>query len=131
MKILIAEDNRLIHQFYKAFVLQRGYDYLLVENGLAAVECVRQAGHGLDMAILDIEMPVMNGLEAIKAIRAVDRRMPILACSSHSSYQAAGLLAGADTFLRKPFDGECLQGQIERLLPGAANHLIGKPAVIY
>jgi len=76
-RILVADDDLLVRQLYEAYLDSR-FDVTAVENGAEALEALER--HPVDLAIIDVHMPVMNGAELIKAMRADERwaRTPVI-----------------------------------------------------
>jgi signal transduction histidine kinase/CheY-like chemotaxis protein len=116
LKILLAEDNP-VNQLLATRMLQReGHTVKLVPNGADAVEAAR-AGY-FDLALMDLEMPVMDGLEATRKIRLNERgfrRLPIVAITANASRtdEMRCLEAGMDGFLTKPFTAEKLRNALQ------------------
>jgi signal transduction histidine kinase/ActR/RegA family two-component response regulator len=117
-RILVAEDNP-VNQRVVAAVLQRaGWSHVLVENGSQAVE--RFAAQAFDLVLMDCQMPVLDGLEATRRIRALEpgARVPIVALTANAfgADRAACLAAGMDDFLAKPFKTPELIATLDRWL---------------
>lgn len=102
MRILIAEDNPIIQQLHGHMMSRWGYDYDLANNGVEAVELARENHGRYDLALMDVEMPLLNGIEATKRIRRSVGYFPIAAYSGENSYRRRCLDAGMDTFIEKP-----------------------------
>ena len=101
--ILIAEDDQDITNLVKLYLESSGYRVLCAPDGTAALELART--QHVDMAVLDIMMPRMNGYELTRSLRAMSR-MPILILSAKNadSDKILGLELGADDYLTKPFN---------------------------
>lgn len=101
--ILVAEDDRDIVELMKLYLENDGYRVLCAPDGVGALELVRR--EKIDLAVLDIMMPRMNGYELTRAIRAVSN-MPIIILSAKNadSDKILGLNLGADDYLAKPFN---------------------------
>ena len=101
--ILIAEDDQDITNLVKLYLESSGYRVLCAPDGAAALEMART--QHVDMAVLDIMMPRMNGYELTRSLRAMSR-MPILILSAKNadSDKILGLELGADDYLTKPFN---------------------------
>lgn len=104
-KILVAEDNPTNSKVIGKILERAGYQYSLVENGEEALD--KLADEDFDAVILDMNMPVMNGLEATKAYRFMypnDMRVPIIMFSANVTTEAKEecMAAGVDAFLPKP-----------------------------
>lgn len=102
-KILVAEDDKDIAEVIKLYLENEGYQVILAEDGMAAYEIVRN--QKIDLAVLDIMMPKLNGYELIKKIRE-QYNMPIVVLSARNldSDKILGLDLGADDYLTKPFN---------------------------
>ncbi|HKR90545.1 MAG TPA: response regulator [Phenylobacterium sp.] len=107
LRVLAAEDNPTNQLVLKTLLGQAGIDVHVVGDGEAAVEAWR--GAHWDLLLMDIRMPVMDGLQATRAIRAAEtaagrRRTPIIAVSAEASTRAASefLSAGIDCLVPKP-----------------------------
>lgn len=121
IRILVVEDLAP-NQVVVADVLEvLGFEFEIASNGEQAVQRVEIGG--IDLILMDIEMPGMSGLEATAAIRALESERgagptPILAltASAASDDPTAFLAAGMNGLLRKPFRIDDLDRQIQRLL---------------
>ncbi len=120
--ILVAEDNE-VNQIVVGDILQSvGYSYEIVDNGKAAVESY---GRGTcDAILMDMRMPVMDGMEAIQRIREHEEKteahVPIimLTANAFESDKEACIKIGADAFMSKPVDPKDLLDTIEELTQG-------------
>jgi CheY-like chemotaxis protein len=102
MRILIAEDEPLNQRVSRHLMESWGFDCDLVSNGKDAVKSARMREGQYDLCLMDVEMPVMDGLEATRKLRQEARYLPILAYSSCAEYRDLCLLAGMDDFVQKP-----------------------------
>ncbi len=104
--ILIAEDNLVNQIVIQQMLADTGYDHALVENGKLAVEFCKT--HKPDLVLMDISMPEMNGLDATKAIRSIEKetadRIVIIAVTAHAADFDRNLCmeVGMDDFMSKP-----------------------------
>ena len=111
MNILIADDNDIAIEILRGTLQQAGYDVLTATNGLEAMEILRQGSTRL--VISDWDMPEMNGIELCRAIRSgeIPGYVYVILLTGHdrTEEKIAGLAAGADDFIAKPFNpGELL-----------------------
>ncbi|WP_162819988.1 ATP-binding protein [Kordia sp. SMS9] len=110
-RILVAEDNKLNQLFIKQLLKKWDAETTVVENGQEAVEVVKM--HDFDLILMDIQMPVLDGLEATAAIRALDtnkKDVPIVACSADvfpESRQKAEE-AGVNYYITKPINAKSI-----------------------
>jgi CheY-like chemotaxis protein len=102
MKILIAEDTFVIQLILELTMREWGFNYDMVSNGLEAVNCVKANPGQYDLCIMDVSMPVMDGIEATRVIRQEVGCLPILGYSSDVAMRESCLDAGMDGFLLKP-----------------------------
>lgn len=103
MEILLAEDNNTNLKFMNMLMGQLGYSYMLARNGQEAVEQV--IDKDFDLILMDIQMPVMDGLEAAKTIRQrLGKDVTIVGLSAHAFQEDVdkALNAGMDAYLTKP-----------------------------
>ena len=103
MKILLAEDEAQLNRVLTVAMQKSGYDVDSVFNGQEAVDAVKK--HPYDVIIMDIMMPVKNGLDAVKEIRATGDKTYIMMLTAKSEIddKVTGLDGGADDYLTKPF----------------------------
>ena len=102
-KILLVEDDPHLAKGLLFNLEREGYEVLLVDNGLSALDQLREKD--FDLIILDLMLPKMGGLEVARTIRETNTRFPILMLTAKSSRKdrEIGLEAGADDYLTKPF----------------------------
>jgi CheY-like chemotaxis protein len=116
--ILIAEDNASNLQTLSVYLASRGYRIILAQNGKEAVEGA-QKKHP-DLILMDIQMPEMNGVEAIRHIRADEdvKSIPIIALTALAmpGDRERCLEAGANEYLSKPVSLQKLNEMLEKLL---------------
>jgi two-component system sensor histidine kinase/response regulator len=118
LKVLVADDNPVNCRLASIVLERAGHEVRTVANGAAAVAAL--AAEPFDIVLMDLQMPVMGGIEATMRIRALtDRRraaVPIVAvtASGQRGEDARCRLSGMDGYLRKPLDGATLLAAIER-----------------
>ena len=108
-KILVAEDNDS-NFILMTYILKKYYQYDRSKNGQEAVEMVDKTKY--DIVLMDIKMPVMDGLEATKAIKEKYPDLPVVALTANAfdSDRQLAFDAGCNDFLSKPVSSEaCLQ----------------------
>jgi two-component system response regulator MprA len=115
-----VDDHAAVRAVLARVVAQRCPDAMIVKaaNGVEALSSIAQQPP--DLIITDYQMPLMNGLELIRTLRAQGATMPIVVLSSDTSIAEAILAAGATTFLPKPFHIQVLREQLCTLLPEPA-----------
>ena len=114
-KILIAEDNDS-NFILMTYILKKYYQYERATNGQEAVEMVDKKDY--DIVLMDIKMPVMNGLEATKAIKEKHPDLPIIALTANAfdSDRQLAFEAGCDGFLAKPVSSDICISTINKFL---------------
>jgi sigma-B regulation protein RsbU (phosphoserine phosphatase) len=116
MRILIAEDDAVSRRRLEATLRKWGYEVLAVEDGLAAWE-VLQGEMPPSLAILDWMMPGMDGIEVCRKVRerSPSRPLYIIVLTARGSREdvVAGLQAGGDDYVTKPFDREELHARVK------------------
>jgi signal transduction histidine kinase/DNA-binding response OmpR family regulator len=122
LHVLLAEDNAVNQRVAELMLKRRGYDVVTAGDGRQAVVAFEAAK--FDFVLMDIQMPEMDGLEAIAHIRALEadrgvRRTPVIALTAHamSGDRERCLEAGMDGYLAKPLTVDALFGVIDTLLP--------------
>ena len=122
-RILLAEDNALNQEIAVTILEEAGCTVDVAADGAEAVEKVRRsAGTPYDLILMDIQMPVMNGIEAAKAIRGMDdpslARLPIVAMTANAFEEDRQriLSAGMDDYLGKPVDIDKLFATLRNIL---------------
>ena len=116
MRILIAEDDATSRTILQAVLSKGGYEVVARADGLEALEAFKQSDPP-DLAIVDLIMPKIDGLELVREVRALSTPRPpyiiILSTKSETADVVAGLDAGADDYLVKPFDASELRARVE------------------
>ena len=104
-KILVAEDNDS-NFILMTYILKKYYEYGRAKNGQEAVDMVENGTY--DMVLMDIKMPVLDGLEATKAIREKHPDLPIVALTANAfeSDRQLAMQVGCNDFLSKPVSSD-------------------------
>ena len=125
--ILVAEDNPVNQLVVQGFLKKRGYNVRLVTNGLAALNEYQRDPSATQLILMDCEMPEMDGFEATRQIRRLERAhhlpaVPIIALTAHilDEHRQHGIESGMNDFLGKPLDSSTLYSTLETYLPPAA-----------
>jgi len=103
--ILIADDDKSIQKMFVKLLMNEGYRIFLASDGIEAVEVVRN--NRIDLAILDIVMPQMDGVEALKGIKEIDKTIEVLMITGHAELDSLSQIIfkyGALDYLLKPFN---------------------------
>lgn len=110
------DDDRAVRDALRRVLTLAGYEVQMAEGGAEAIEAVVQAVP--DAVVLDVGMPDIDGLEVCERLRRLGNRVPILMLTARVevSDRVAGLDAGADDYLVKPFDVDELKARLRALL---------------
>lgn len=119
-KILICEDNERNRKLMKDLLEYHGYEVYLAENGKEGIEVAKKVRP--DLILMDMQMPVMDGFEAIKKTRQ-DKEIKDIKIIAVTSFAMPGdkdrvLQAGADYYIAKPIDTRALPEIIKKVIEG-------------
>lgn len=114
---LIVDDSKIVRKVVQRIVEVLGFHVLEAENGQEAVDQARK--NKVDVIILDWNMPVMDGMECMKAIRAdtsIDQPK-IIFCTTENEFSKIqqAMMNGADEYVMKPFDDAIIAGKMRQL----------------
>jgi CheY-like chemotaxis protein len=117
-KILLVEDNELNRDMLSRRLARRGFEVVLAGDGAEGLDTAR--AEQPDLVVMDLSLPVLDGWEAIRQLRAdpAIAGIPVLALTAHAMAGDRGqaLAAGADDYDTKPVDFARLMGKIDALL---------------
>ena len=123
--VLVAEDNEVNVMVTAMRLEERGYTYAVASNGLEALDALKR--ERFDIVLMDIEMPVLDGISATKAIRSsppggavLDPSIPIVGVTAHAlkEFREKSLAAGMNDYVSKPVDFVELNAIVNRLVGG-------------
>lgn len=117
--VLIVDDDREIAGLAEIYLQNEGYDVLQAQDGLEALAIIERAS--IDLIVLDVMMPRMEGLEFCRRVRATSQ-VPILMLSAkvQDMDKITGLMTGADDYMTKPFNPLELNARVKGLLRRAS-----------
>ena len=119
MKVLLVEDNAVNRTLARKLLEKHGHTVVLAENGREALDALKR--ETVDLVLMDLQMPVMDGLEAIAAVRkkemGTEVHLPIVALTAHAMKgdRERCLAAGADDYLAKPIQTPALFATLDRI----------------
>lgn len=115
MRIAVVEDNTALAESIAYRLRQRGHSVDVLEDGTDADRFLAQ--DGADLVVLDINLPGMDGIEILRALRGRGDNTPVilLTARSETNERVAGLDAGADDYLTKPFEMDELEARLRAL----------------
>lgn len=116
MRLLILEDNRSLSEWLARLLRRENYVVDCVPDGETIIEGVDLAPY--DLAIVDLGLPGIGGIEVVRHIRRAKHMLPILILTAEDALKSRveGLNAGADDYVTKPFEVEELEARIRALL---------------
>jgi two-component system response regulator TctD len=129
MRLLLAEDEHALGTWLSKALTQSGYEVDWVDDGLAAERALARGE--CDVVILDLGLPGKGGHEVLQALRARDRKLPVLVLTARDSLgeRVSTLNEGADDFLAKPFALAELEARLAALIRRSREE--GTPPVVY
>ena len=118
MAILVVDDDRAVRDALRRALTMQGYDVDVAADGEEALLKIRSHPNAFDLLVLDVLMPRLDGLDLTRRLRADGNQLPILMLTARDeiSDRVAGLEAGADDYLVKPFALEELVARVRALL---------------
>ena len=129
-RLLVVEDNAVNQKVVSAMLAKRGYVFEVAANGAIAIQKLTDGA--FDIVLMDVQMPVMDGIEATRRIRQDARlkRIPIIAMTAHAMQgdKERCFDAGMNDYVSKPVQAQALVRAIENLLSGRAPEAAAKAA---
>ena len=116
MRVLVVEDEAALRDTLKARLTESGFTVDVASDGNEGLFAAQE--YPLDVAIIDLGLPGLNGLELIRRLRAARKTYPILILTARDNWQdkVEGLQAGADDYVAKPFHFEEVRARLQALL---------------
>ncbi len=119
-KVLVIDDSALIHQMYKMVLMRYKCEIIDALNGRDGLEKLEK-NPDANLILLDINMPIMNGIEFIQKVKTLEKykNIPIVMVSTEGKEEDTmrGLALGAKGYVKKPFQPSDLHAIIERIYP--------------
>lgn len=127
-KVLIVDDSKLIHQMYRLVLMRyKGCALLDAMNGLEALDILSRE-NGIDLILLDINMPVMNGVQFMEKLKkdGLYRHIPIVVISTEGKEEDTirAMKLGAWGYIVKPFKSEALYELLEKVITKKSSALM-------
>ena len=116
-RVLIAEDEAAIREFVVINLRRGGYEVVEAQDGAEALEQYYACGGDIDIAVLDVMMPNVDGLEVCKRLRAKNKNIGIimLTAKTQEMDKITGLMMGADDYVTKPFSPSELVARVDAI----------------
>jgi two-component system response regulator MprA len=124
MRILVVDDEQPLREALERALKVERYEVETLENGALALERMKTAGNDIDAIVLDVLMPDIDGLEVCRRLRARGDKTAVVMLTARVEVEdrVAGLDAGADDYVTKPFDLEELLARLRALLRRTGSH---------
>ncbi|MBR5371547.1 MAG: response regulator [Oscillospiraceae bacterium] len=116
-RVLVCEDELVIREFVVINLKRAGYDVVDTDCGEAALRAYSEANGNFDIAVLDIMMPGIDGLEVCRQLRAQSAELGIILLTAKAQQEDRqnGMDSGADMYVTKPFSPSVLTTQVNKL----------------
>lgn len=112
--LLVIEDEKNLRMLYQQELIDEGYRVIVAEDGTEALDKIRQ--EKVDLAILDIKMEGMNGIETLKQIMEINKDIKVILNTAYSSYRSDFSTWSADAYLIKSSNINELKNKVAELL---------------
>ncbi len=129
-RVLIAEDEAAIREFIVINLRRGGYDVVEAEDGARAIELYEAFDGDIDVALLDVMMPNVDGLEVCRQLRNQNKNIGIimLTAKTQEMDKITGLMTGADDYVTKPFSPTELVARVDAIYRRVAMNSTKKPS---
>jgi two-component system chemotaxis response regulator CheY len=118
MRVLIVDDSRAMRAMLRSIMVDLGFEVLEAGHGGEGLEQIA-ANPGIDLALVDWNMPVMDGLEFVKTLRAerrnADLKVMMVTAENDMAKMARALMVGADEYAMKPLTRDAIVAKLEML----------------
>jgi two-component system response regulator MprA len=128
MRVLVVDDDAAVRESLRRALRLEGFDVELAGDGAEALERLEDNGDDPDLVVLDVLMPNVDGLEVCRRLRRTGSRVPVLMLTARDEVRdrVAGLDAGADDYVVKPFALEELLARVRALLRRSADEAVDR-----
>ena len=118
INILIVDDESRIRKLIKDFLVKYDYSVIEAEDGEKAIEIYKQNPEKIDLILLDVMMPKLDGWSVLRLIRQENKKIPIIMLTARSEEQDElfGFELGVDEYITKPFRPKVLVARVEAML---------------
>lgn len=135
MHALIIDDSRAMRRILRRIIEPFGFSVLEAEHGQDGLNQLQQHGNAVDLILVDWNMPVMDGLQFVNALRS-DKTIPhisvvMVTTETEPAQMARALMAGVDEFVMKPFTAEVLIEKLQLIGVTIGNPICHSPATSF
>ncbi len=114
LRVLVVDDEENIRLLYKEELTEEGYDVVLAESGYEALDIVKE--QGVDLVVLDIKMPKIDGIETLRLLKDESRDLPVILCSAYGQYKQDFCTWASDAYIVKTADLTELKATIKNII---------------
>ncbi len=114
VRVLVVDDEENIRLLFKEELEEEDYDVETASNGMEALEKIK--GAPFDVVVLDIKMPVMDGIQTLNAIKNINKDQPVILCSAHGEFKQDLSSWVSDGYVVKSADTRELKETIKEIL---------------
>jgi CheY-like chemotaxis protein len=116
--IMVVDDEEIVRRTATSLLEQQGYSVVAVEHGKAAVELFRQVGDQVDVVLLDMTMPVMDGEATLRELHSIRPQTKVILSSGYNEADVVRRFAGSGLagFIQKPYTSTRLADKIQRTM---------------
>ncbi len=113
--VLVVDDEVAVRDSLREMLEMVGLHVLTAANGLEGLECFKKHQTEISAVVLDVHMPVMNGLDTLQALKAIDPDLGVILSSGYSEYEITDHVLNQPTvtFLQKPYSMEAMLQRVE------------------
>ncbi|MFO7656590.1 MAG: response regulator, partial [Bacteroidales bacterium] len=121
--VLVVEDDEQSYHFLQELLKRTGVKVTRARNGLEAIEIVKNTT-AIDLVLMDIQLPKMNGYDATKEIKKIRKNLPVIAQTAYamSGDREKSILSGCDDYIAKPLSIETLLPKINQFMPSSIEY---------
>lgn len=119
--ILVVDDEVRMRKLVKDFLKQKNFNILEAEDGEKALKMFQENKNRMDLVLLDVMMPKLDGWSVLRQIRQIDKNVPVIMLTARSEEQDElfGFELGVDEYITKPFSPKILVARVEAILKRA------------
>lgn len=115
-KILVVDDEEHIRELFRDELEESGYEVLLAKDGDSALKALKDSGGSVNLVLLDIKMPGMNGLEVLGRIKELYKELPVILLSAYDTYKQDFSSWAAEDYVVKSSDLKEMKKKIEKFI---------------